>query len=123
LFIQQRKSLLKEAASRKHTGNIKRDDKMLKVSIFLISRAEKGARVIDAQNELQKSYVVTQAYYDVYDILIDMCKFKWTTQDVHGRTKIYKITNTGKDAVHKALELIQANHPLGNLDAFRGLIG
>jgi DNA-binding PadR family transcriptional regulator len=36
-------------------------------------------------------------------------------------TKIYKITDAGKEAVHKALDLIQTNHPLGNLDAFRGL--
>ncbi len=52
-----------------------------------------------------------------------MCNFKWTTEDVHGRTKIYKITDSGKEAVHKALDLIQTNHPLRNLDAFRGLVG
>ncbi len=122
MFIQQRKSVLKEAASHKRTGYIKRDNKMLNVARFLNSRPEKGARVIDALKELEKKYVVSQDYNDIYEILIEMCKFKWTTEDVHGRTKIYKITDAGKDAVHKALELIQTNHPLGNLDAFRGLV-
>ena len=96
---------------------------MLKVAKFLNSRPEKGARVTDALNELQKIYVVTQDYNDIQKIMIEMCKAKWTTEDVHGRNKIYKITNAGKEAVHKALDLIQENHSLGNLDAFKGLVG
>jgi DNA-binding PadR family transcriptional regulator len=123
LFIQRRKSLLKEAASHKRTGYIKRDNKMLNVARFLNSRPEKGARVTDALNELQKIYWVTQDYNDIQEIMIEMCKAKWTTEDIHGRTKIYKITNAGKEAVHKALDLVQTNHPLGNLDAFKGLAG
>jgi DNA-binding PadR family transcriptional regulator len=122
LLIQLRKSLLEEAKRRKRTGYIKRDNKMLKVARFLNSMPEKGARVTDALNELQKIYVVAQDYNDIQDILIQMCNFKWVTEDVHGRTKIYKITDSGKEAVYKALDLIQTNHPLGNLDAFRGLL-
>jgi DNA-binding PadR family transcriptional regulator len=96
---------------------------MLNVARFLNSRPEKGARVTDALNELQKIYVIAQDYNDIQEIMSQMCNFKWTTEDVHGRTKIYKITDAGKEAVHKALDLIQTNHPLGNLDAFRGLVG
>ena len=68
--------------------------------------------------------MVAQDYNDIQEIMIQMCKFTspWTTEDVHGRTKIYKITHAGKEAVHKALDLIQTSHPLGNLDAFKGLV-
>jgi len=62
LFLQQRKSLLKEAVSRKRTRYIKRDNKILNVARFLNSRPEKGARVTDALNELQRIYVVAQDY-------------------------------------------------------------
>jgi predicted transcriptional regulator len=95
---------------------------MLNIAKFLNSRPDKGARIIDAQKELEKIYVVSQDYNDIQDIVLQMCEWNWTNEDVYGRTKIYKITDIGKEAVHEALELIQKGHPLGNLDAFRDLL-
>jgi len=95
---------------------------MLNVAKFLNSRPDKGARIIDAQKELERIYVVSQDYNDIQDIMMEMCNWKWANEDVYGRTKIYKITDIGKEAVHTVFDLIQKGHPLGNLDAFRGLL-
>jgi DNA-binding PadR family transcriptional regulator len=54
--------------------------------------------------------------------MIQMCSLKWANEYVYGRTKIYKITDAGKEAIHTAFNLVQNNHPLGNLDAFHGLV-
>jgi DNA-binding PadR family transcriptional regulator len=101
---------------------IRRDNKILNVAKFLNSKPDKGARIIDAQKELERIYIVSQGYDDIQDIMLQMCNWKWAIEDVYGRTKIYKITNVGKQAVHDAVELIQKGHPLANLDAFSGLV-
>ncbi len=45
---------------------------MLNVARFLNSRPEKGARVTDTLNELQRIYVVAQDYNDIQEIMIQM---------------------------------------------------
>jgi hypothetical protein len=96
-----------------------RDNMLMHVAFFL-SQKDQGAMQSMIEYHF-KHMAWSTNFYNVKEVLDDMVASNWTRFESYGKFRVYKLTQSGQDAVSKIYELIQANNLLTSLRAFRNL--
>ncbi len=123
--MPRRKSIREKKDNVKAKGPYnKKDNTILKVASYLVSKGEEGATIYNIISAKSKIGLSTQDQTRfTKKIMIPMENDGWVTKrEYSAKVQVYVITGKGQSAVADALNLRKDDSLLSTLEAFRDLV-